>query len=119
MNAKNKIYILMLAYGVVVAAVAAILYGIRLDIFIGVGLGIGSLMVNYWLLIYVIEGITLKNLTFSVIPIGLGRFLIFGVAGWLCFRQSHLCVILFAISILAMPVSALLETMREVNDDSC
>ena len=118
MKTKKIMYIMMIGYGMVVALAATLLYGWDPDIYIGCFIGIGSLMLNYWLLMYVIEGVTMKNLTFSVIPIGLGRFLIFGAAGWFCYKQSHLCAILFAISILAMPVSAMLETLWEVKDDS-
>ena len=114
---KKTMYILMLMYGVIVAVFSTILYGIHNDMYMGLILGIGSLIVNYWLLMYVIEGITLNNLTFSVIPIGLGRFLIFCIAGWLCFQQSHLCVVMFAVGILAMPVSALLEGWWEAGED--
>lgn len=110
---KKLMYMMMLAYGIVAAAVATVIYGTRIDIYVGLIFGIGSLMINYWLLLYVIEGITTKNLTFSVLPIGLSRFLIFGAAGWFCFKQSHLCVLMFAIGILAMPVSALLESLWE------
>lgn len=116
MEKKKTMYVLMLAYGVLAASISTCIYGLNHDLYIGLGLGIASLMINYWLLMYVIEGITIKNLTFSVLPIGLSRFIIFGIAGWLCFRQSHLCVLMFAISILAMPASALIESLWEVED---
>ena len=111
MEHRNEMYVLMAGYGLIVAIAATITYGIDIDLYIGLLLGIGSLMVNYWLLSYTIEAITERHKTISIFPIGLGRFLIFGIAGGLSFQQSHLCVVLFAIGILAMPVSALLLTM--------
>lgn len=118
MEHRNEMYVLMAGYGVMVAITATIIYGVDADLYIGLLLGIGSLMVNYWLLSYAIEAITTKHKTISIFPIGLGRFLIFAFAGWLCFQQSHLCVIMFAIGILAVPVSALLLTIWEASDDS-
>ena len=118
MKQGKKMYLVMPGYGCIAALLATIIYGAKEDIYIGLLLGIGSLMVNYWLLSYIIEAITTKHKTFSIFPIGLGRFFIFGAAGWLCFCQSHLCVLFFAIGVLAMPVSALLLTLWEAKDDS-
>ena len=118
MKHNKMMYLLMLGYGCLAALIATILYGTNQDVYIGLLFGIGSLMINYWLLSYTIEAITKQHMTLSVFPIGLGRFLIFGAAGWYCFQQSHLCVLLFAIAMLAMPVSALLLTMWEASDDS-
>lgn len=118
MKHNKTMYLLMLLYGCIAAGVATIIFGIDKNLYIGVLLGIGSLMVNYWLLSYTIEAITMDHMTISIFPIGLGRFLIFGAAGWYCFMQGHLCVLLFAIAMLAMPVSALLLTMWEASDDS-
>ena len=118
MKQRKTMYLLMPGYGCVVALLATIIYGAKQDIYIGLLLGIGSLMVNYWLLSYIIEAITTKHKTFSIFPISLGRFLIFGAAGWLCFLQSRLCLLLFAIAMLAVPVSALLLTLWEAKDDS-
>ena len=117
MKHNKTMYLLMLGYGCIAALIATIAYGAEKDIYIGLLLGIGSLMVNYWLLSYTIEAITTQHMTFSIFPIGLGRFLIFGAAGWFCYKQSHLCVLIFAVAMLAMPISALLLTLWEASDD--
>ena len=118
MKYHKTMYLLMMGFGCIVALVATILCGFDKNIYIGLLLGIGSLMVNYWLLSYTIEAITTQHKTLSIFPIGLGRFFIFGAAGWICFLQGHLCVLVFAIAMLAMPVSALLLTLWEASDDS-
>ena len=115
---RQKIYVLMLVYGLLAAVIATCIHGAKIDIYIGLLLGIGSLMINYWLLAYMIHAITKKDSTFKIFPIGLGRFFIFGGAAWICFQQGHLCVILFAIGILALPIAALLLTLWEASDDS-
>ena len=118
MKHNRTMYLLMLGYGIVAALAATILYGANQDVYIGLLLGIGSLMVNYWLLSYTIEAITTKHMTFSIFPIGLGRFFIFGTAGWICYQQSHLCVLVFAAAMLAMPAAATVYSIWEVKNDS-
>jgi len=118
MKRKETMYLLMLGYGCIIALVSLFTYGIDKDIYIGLLLGIGSLMVNYWLLTYTIEAITTQHMTFSIFPIGLGRFFIFGTAGWICYQQSHLCVLVFAAAMLAMPAAATVYSIWEVKNDS-
>ncbi|MBR3755567.1 MAG: hypothetical protein IKK48_00515 [Firmicutes bacterium] len=58
MEQGKAMYGLMACYGFVAAIATTIIYGIDKDLYIGLLLGIGSLMVNYWLLSYTIEAIT-------------------------------------------------------------
>lgn len=117
MKNKKTMYQLMLAYGFIAAMIVTCIMGVQPDAYLGLALGIGSLMINYWLLTYTLEGILSQKISVSVIPIGLSRFMIFGIAGWFCYRQSHLCVLLFAAGILALPVAALIESVLEVEHD--
>lgn len=103
---KRKLFFLMAVYGLVCEAFSLFILGLDRGFSTGIILGIGAAAINFVVLEKVIDIVIYRKKTFLAFPLHLGRFLLYGVLGYVSYRTGTTGLIAYGVGIISLPVAA-------------
>lgn len=110
---KWKIFFYMVVYGLLCEAFSLFVFGLDWRFTVGLILGINAVTVNLIALEKVVDCAIDGKQIWLAFLLHMGRFLLFGAAGYLCYCISMTALAAYGIGVLGLTVASVITYVKE------
>lgn len=110
---KKKIFFCAVVYGLLCEAFSLFIFGFDWRFTIGLIMGIGAVIVNLITLERVVDCAIERRRIWLAFLLHMGRFLLFGAAGYVCYKIGLLALAAYGIGIISLTVASVITYVKE------
>lgn len=110
---KWKIFFYMVVYGLICEAFSLFVLGLDWRFTLGLIIGIGAVTVNLIVLEKVVDFAIDGKQIWLAFLLHMGRFLLFGMTGYLCYRIGTIALTAYAIGVLGLTAASVIAYVKE------
>lgn len=110
---KWKIFFYMVVYGLLCEAFSLFVLGWNWRFTLGLIIGIGAVTVNLIVLEKVVDFAIDGKQIWLAFLLHMGRFFLFGLTGYLCYRIDSIALVAYAIGVLGLTAASVITYVKE------